>query len=874
IFTIRYCNKTYQAPPTETQVPLKVGMNVLRWQIVPVADRIRPSGSSSASKSSSIIAIHSMEVSGIPYVYSCQSCHPGYSSAIGAPKCSKCQANTYSTSATELPGLSSRAVLRPRCASCKPKPACAASDYALFYAQSPCTVANNYQVTRPSYNWIQPKVCDAGVSLPSNSGAGGNSNLPASCKGVYCNPGMRAAAANGEKDPLQCEACPEGQYSDGNSTCAIRVRLRLKQKRRNPQSQSDPDPLCQVVHEYVASNWLVTPPLMNLSCLVLQVDGSSTCSEQAWQLMGDRVQTAPTRTRHSRVLTLDLPGFHQPQGAQQGDDTSASFAAAAAAAAADVTPVGSLIIDFEYESRRHVEIKTWAGSQKRSQFKYIIRRTDRHKFFLIFEPAPFIEDNESAAGSAASTGESVDWSRNVLTVYSVRAPNALGSGGVRCQACPLGIQGNKCIPCPAGKYYDSKNITCYPCPTGQVVAKHPAEGVNSCAPCPAGMRALDGVACVLNPKGPKQSDHLGGPEFDFTNLLSPGQYYLARGAKLFTGRGNQYTHVYNVSLTAGTKAKCESNATKLADKSVESFVCRVTIVPNHGNSSLTLAALPNSFADRLVNATNSEQSPGAEAMLKASGWKSDPDKMDTHIFFESDYTTEVCSKHRVTLVTLRCDPKAATPLLSLPPNCPDGTCDGCNFHLLMEAKEACKLCQTKDYERVNGECVMGKQTVHMYPPKRCYLPGGEPTKKTQVVDCPLVNKPVGIVMVVVLFIGFLSLALACHCYRKNKTLQYKYMQLVESKEGELPGVESCAVNEGDDEDDDDNRFRGAGNDDGELDVSVRGGRRSGGGGAGGSAVLSKLKRSILPSAGGRRDRGGGSNVEHLNLTEQMDDLSL
>uniref|UniRef100_A0A1I8FC49 Integrase catalytic domain-containing protein n=1 Tax=Macrostomum lignano TaxID=282301 RepID=A0A1I8FC49_9PLAT len=199
-------------------VPLKVGMNVLRWQIVPVADRIRPSSSSSASKSSSIIAIHSIEVSGIPYVYSCQSCHPGYSSAIGAPKCSKCQANTYSTSGQSCQACPAGQYSGPGAASCKPKPACAASDYALFYAQSPCTVANNYQVTRPSYNWIQPKVCDAGVSLPSNSGAGGNSNLPASCKGVYCNPGMRAAAANGEKDPLQCEACPEGQYSDGNST--------------------------------------------------------------------------------------------------------------------------------------------------------------------------------------------------------------------------------------------------------------------------------------------------------------------------------------------------------------------------------------------------------------------------------------------------------------------------------------------------------------------------------------------------------------------------------------------------------------------------------------------------------------------------------
>ena len=45
--------------------------------------------------------------------------------------------------------------------------------------------------------------------------------------------------------------------------------------------------------------------------------------------------------------------------------------------------------------------------------------------------------------------------------------------------------------------------------------------------------------------------------------------------------------------------------------------------------------------------------------------------------------TSACRQGRRTTITMRCDTtQKKTGAIQLPPNCPDGTCDGCNFHLM------------------------------------------------------------------------------------------------------------------------------------------------------------------------------------------------
>ncbi|PIO61240.1 hypothetical protein TELCIR_17246 [Teladorsagia circumcincta] len=55
--------------------------------------------------------------------------------------------------------------------------------------------------------------------------------------------------------------------------------------------------------------------------------------------------------------------------------------------------------------------------------------------------------------------------------------------------------------------------------------------------------------------------------------------------------------------------------------------------------------------------------------------------------------------------------------MRLPHTCPDGTCDGCLFHAIVESVQACPICGPGDYEMIRGECTDGQQTIHHIPDK-------------------------------------------------------------------------------------------------------------------------------------------------------------
>ena len=70
-------------------------------------------------------------------------------------------------------------------------------------------------------------------------------------------------------------------------------------------------------------------------------------------------------------------------------------------------------------------------------------------------------------------------------------------------------------------------------------------------------------------------------------------------------------------------------------------------------------------------------------------------------------------------VTVRCDPSIITkPLVCfylipkrkyflkvrLSRHCPDGTCDGCLYHAIVESALACPVCNEKDFKTIRGEC--------------------------------------------------------------------------------------------------------------------------------------------------------------------------
>jgi hypothetical protein len=111
--------------------------------------------------------------------------------------------------------------------------------------------------------------------------------------------------------------------------------------------------------------------------------------------------------------------------------------------------------------------------------------------------------------------------------------------------------------------------------------------------------------------------------------------------------------------------------------------------------------------------------------------------------------TKSCPKGRTTTVTLRCDPdQPGRGQVNLPSRCPDGTCDGCNFHFLWTSNSVCPICGQHDikyahltfipvtcfnsfyFDRVvKSECLAGEQIVHFLGPKTCIMPDDVPGSK-------------------------------------------------------------------------------------------------------------------------------------------------
>uniref|UniRef100_A0A8C4N8R1 MRH domain-containing protein n=1 Tax=Eptatretus burgeri TaxID=7764 RepID=A0A8C4N8R1_EPTBU len=118
------------------------------------------------------------------------------------------------------------------------------------------------------------------------------------------------------------------------------------------------------------------------------------------------------------------------------------------------------------------------------------------------------------------------------------------------------------------------------------------------------------------------------------------------------------------------------------------------------------------------------------------------------------------------------------------------TCDGCSFHLLWRTPHACPLCGPNDFKEIAEACHGGKQRLHYiwHTPRLCVGDDALPGETEQ--PCELI----GLLGKIVIALGFLF---SC------SFLEHKYMSLVtmgdRTKEDELPAVDSCAIMEGEEE---------------------------------------------------------------------------
>ncbi|XP_024594227.1 UPF0577 protein KIAA1324-like homolog isoform X2 [Neophocaena asiaeorientalis asiaeorientalis] len=298
-----------------------------------------------------------------------------------------------------------------------------------------------------------------------------------------------------------------------------------------------------------------------------------------------------------------------------------------------------------------------------------------------------------------------------------------------------------------------------------------------------------------------------------SNLSSVGS--LMNGPS-FTSKGTKYFHFFNISLCGheGKKlALCTNNITDFTVKEmvagsedytnlVGAFVCQSTIIPSESKGfRAALSSQSIILADVFLGVT-------VETTLQNINIKEDmfpvsPSQIpDVHFFYKSSTTTTSCVKGRSTAVKMRCSPaKLGAGTISVPSKCPAGTCDGCTFYFLWESAEACPLCTEHDFHEIEGACKRGfQETLYVWnEPKWCVKGISLPEKKLST--CETVDFWLKVGAGVGAFTAVLLVALTCYFWKKNQKLEYKYSKLVmttNSKECELPAADSCAIMEGED----------------------------------------------------------------------------
>lgn len=190
---------------------------------------------------------------------------------------------------------------------------------------------------------------------------------------------------------------------------------------------------------------------------------------------------------------------------------------------------------------------------------------------------------------------------------------------------------------------------------------------------------------------------------------------------------------------------------------------------------------------------------------------------DYHLFFFTKTATGACPNGRRMTITMRCSPEVeksypGKAVVSTPKSCPDGTCDGCNFHLLIETgtAAACRLCRpfSEDYETLVGECVDGVQQVHYINPKGCVIKKDHDLLSGNFINIQtrpctvLLPRQVQIGIAIATSLGLLLLLLVFHFWNQNRSLEYKYSKLIESSadgKGDDLSLDNCCVEEQDEE---------------------------------------------------------------------------
>ncbi|ELT95698.1 hypothetical protein CAPTEDRAFT_110455, partial [Capitella teleta] len=541
------------------------------------------------------------------------------------------------------------------------------------------------------YAWIEPHICSE--NLP------GAATIPLFTESEDCppcNPGMQMGS-NGT-----CAFCEAPLFSDGSAPC-------------------EECPASTAPETSLTFNWWNNlPPDSGFSSNCLTVsDLGCRGNTDAWQPAVEYIQSNSGFADDSYlVLSLDIEGFRGEKGRKASPVAQVSFVF-------EMSCVDNCSFFFMQEKPQQdtTVINTWQKAQPRQLYTYNAVDTGPVSFIWAFQKYSWDFANADVDEGFGSNFRSKARRKDYARIYSVNITNTVNGGAPVCKACPKGADPQGCVPCPKGQYVDPDSTQCTPCPAGMVVHGANPWGVESCVRCGEGLQPSQDRSECVSSCAFTSSD---GKEYDFHGLSS---FRLAEGSRLFTGSGVQYYHLFNISLCGGAEtqslASCQPNITVPDDEvsatRVSSAICRLTVLPPMpGDGGGVMAVQP----------VSSQVTPLPPTPLSVSinGLISTTDtSLDVHFVYASESSTEACPDGRSTVITLHCDAsQQGNGTLELPPSCVDGTCDGCNYHFVLHARQACPVCRDDDFTKVTGECVDGEQIVHRIPPRYAPPPAHDP----------------------------------------------------------------------------------------------------------------------------------------------------
>lgn len=744
-------------------VPLKSGTNIMYW---------RTTGILLGSKVVKPVLIKNITIEGVAYTSECFPCKPGtYSDTAGSSSCKLCPRNTFSDKgAKECTACNVDTQYSDEGSSkCVDRSPCTNKD--LFQIHTPCDMEGKTQIM---YKWIEPKTCRE--DLP------GAIQLPASGQKEACPPCNPGFYTNGTST---CSPCPFGTYSDGKQECM--------------KCAAGTEPVLGFEYKW----WNILPFNMKTSCFNV---GNSKCDGMnGWEVAGDHVRSGSGGSDNDYLLlNLHIPGFKPPTSMTGTNDAEVGRITFVFETICSADCVLYFMVDVNRKLTSVVE--SWAGNREKQSYTHIIPKNATYMFTWAFQ-----RTNQAKFSRG--------YINDVVKIYSITVSNVMDGVASTCRACAMGSSQqlrSSCVPCPAGHYIDKESSTCKECPVNTYLSSHQVYGKEACIPCgPASRSNKDHSACFSDCSWSVIHENKS-LIYNFNSLSIVKTF---TNGPSFTSKGTKYFHVFNISLCGNggeRMAVCTDNITDVTAKDMEAepedisnfvktFVCQSTVIPSDSKGFRTaLSSQSVSLADSFLGATSSTSLNGTN--IKPDAFPAGNKIPDINFYFKSSAVTSSCEKGRATVISLRCNPtKYGQGDISVPRSCPAGTCDGCNFHFLWETAEACPLCRDNDYQKIEGACRKGQQeTQYVWnEPKLCMK--GVPLPKKRTAACESIDFWLKVGAGIGAFAAVLLVALTCYFWKKNQKLEYKYSKLImtaNSKECELPAPDSCAIMEGEDNDDD------------------------------------------------------------------------